>query len=102
MRERGGVASSRAPGDRELRNLGRRVAELRISRGFTQEDLAERLDKDRRYVQQIEGGRQNITVRTAALLARKLRVPVSELFVVPTMRESSGLRRVPTRKVRRA
>jgi transcriptional regulator with XRE-family HTH domain len=34
------------------------VAELRISRGFTQEELAERLLKDRRYVQEIEGGRQ--------------------------------------------
>ena len=94
------MASSRAPGDRELRNLGRRVAELRISRGLTQEGLAERLRRDARYVQEIEGGRQNITVRTAALVARKLRVPISELFVVPTTRETSGLRRVPTRKVR--
>jgi transcriptional regulator with XRE-family HTH domain len=95
------VPSSRVPGDRALRNLGRRVAELRISRGFTQEDLAERLDKDRRYVQEIEGGRQNITIRTAALVAQKLRVQVSELFLPPTTRETSGLRRVPTRKVRK-
>lgn len=96
-----GVASPSRPGDRELRNLGRRVAELRISRGFTQEDLAERLDKDARYVQEIEGGRQNITVRTAALVARKLRVPVAELFAVPTTRDTAGLRRVPTTKPRR-
>lgn len=89
------------PGDRELRNLGRRVAELRISRGFTQEELADRLLKDPRYVQEIEGGRQNITVRTAALVAQKLRVQLSELFVPPTTPEAARLRRVPTRKVRK-
>ena len=95
------MASPSRPGDRELRNLGRRVAELRISRGLTQEGLAERLDKDARYVQEIEGGRQNITVRTAALVARKLRIPVADLFTVPTMPERAGLRRVPKTKPRK-
>jgi len=95
------VAVERAQGDRELRNLGRRVAELRIERGITQERLAERLDRDIRYVQEIEGGRQNVTVRTAALVARVLRVPIRELFVIPKMRATSRLRRVPTRTVRK-
>lgn len=94
------MPSERLPGDRELKNLGRRVAELRIGRGLTQEALAERLDKDLRYVQQIEGGRQNVTVRTAASVARALRVPIAELFAVPAIRESVRLRRVPTRAVR--
>jgi len=95
------VASPSRLGDRELRNLGRRVAELRISRGLTQEDLAERLEKDARYVQEIEGGRQNITVRTAALVARKLRIPVAELFTIPLTPERAGLRRVPKTKPRK-
>lgn len=95
------MAATRAPGDRELRNLGRRVAELRIERGFTQERLAERLDRDIRYVQAIEAGAQNVTVRTAALVARVLRVPIGQLFVVPATRETSRLRRVPTRTVRK-
>ena len=95
------MAASRASGDRELRNLGRRVAELRIERGFTQERLAERLDRDIRYVQDIEAGQQNVTVRTATLVARVLRVPIGQLFVVPTARGTSRLRRVPTRTVRK-
>lgn len=95
------MAIARAPGDREINNLGRRVAELRIERGMTQERLAERLDRDIRYVQEIEGGRQNVTVRTAALVARVLRVPIRELFVVPKARATSRLRRVPTRTVRK-
>ena len=95
------MASPRTVGDRELRNLGRRVSELRIERKFTQERLAERLDVDLRYVQQIEGGRQNVTVRTAASLARALRVPIAELFVTPKTKTSASLRRVPTRTVRK-
>ncbi len=96
------MAALRVPGDRELRNLGKKVSELRIARGWTQEQLAERLSKDIRYVQAIEGGAQNITVRTAALVAQKLRVPLAELFALPSARESKGLRRVPTRRVREA
>ena len=85
------MASSRAPGDRELRNLGRRVAELRISRGLTQEGLAERLGKDARYVQEIEGGRQRHHCSHGRLArAETAGRQSSELFVVPTTRKTSG------------
>jgi transcriptional regulator with XRE-family HTH domain len=39
--------------------LGRNVCRLRLQKDMTQEDLAERADIDRRYVQRIEAGTAN-------------------------------------------
>ena len=94
------MASAQKPGARELKQLGHRVAELRIARGLTQEAFAEILGKDLRYVQAIEGGRQNITIRTAVLVARALNSPLAQLFARPTTRVRAGLRRVPSRTPR--
>jgi transcriptional regulator with XRE-family HTH domain len=84
-----------------LTGLGRRVAELRLERGLTQERLAERLRVAPRYIQQIEGGRQNIEVLTAHRLAKALRVELVELFRPSNLPARGGLRRVPSRAVRR-
>lgn len=63
--------------ERLLKDVGRRVAELRVARAWTQEQLAERLDVGTRYVQAVESGRQNITLKSLALFAGKLRVPAA-------------------------
>lgn len=70
--------------ERLLKDVGRRVAEARVARGITQEALAERLDVGVRYVQAVEAGRQNLTLRNVALFAAKLRVPPAALFEPPT------------------
>ncbi|MCL4750433.1 MAG: helix-turn-helix domain-containing protein [Myxococcales bacterium] len=68
------------------RDLGRRLAELRQSRGLTQQAFAERLDVSLRYVQSVEAGWENPTVGTLEKLAKALRVPVAELFASPASR----------------
>ncbi|GMV15896.1 MAG: hypothetical protein AMXMBFR56_41200 [Polyangiaceae bacterium] len=71
---------------RLLRDLGRRIAELRQARGFTQDGFSERVGVSLRYIQSVEGGRENLTVETLEKLAKVLRAPVAELFVPPTSR----------------
>lgn len=67
-----------------MRDVGRRVAELRLARGLTQEALAERLDVATRWVQAVEGGRENLTIGTLATFANALRAPMIDFFTAPT------------------
>ena len=67
-----------------LRDVGRRVAELRLARGLTQEALAERLDVAARWVQAVEGGQENLTLGTLATFANALKAPMVEFFTPPT------------------
>lgn len=66
-----------------LRDIGRRVAELRAGRGWTQQQFAEALDVSVRYVQDIEAGRMNLSVRSLSKLADALEVEVRALFNEP-------------------
>ena len=70
--------------ERLLKDVGRRVAELRAARKMTQEALAERLDVGVRYIQEVEAGRQNMTLKSVALFAAKLRAPAAAFFESPT------------------
>ncbi len=72
--------------DRLLRDLGRRIAELRAERDRTQEQLAEELGVTPRYVQSLEAGQENLTVKSLATLADALGVAVAELFKAPKSR----------------
>lgn len=75
---------SRAPDpDEAVRAFGRRVAEVRHERAWTQEQLAERADVSVRYIQHIEQGTQNLTIRSAVKIAGVLRVAIGELFEAP-------------------
>lgn len=71
-----------------LFDMGRRVAELRASRGISQEAFAERAGVDVKDLQKIEGGKLNVTVRTLVTLASALELRgVGELFAEPASRE---------------
>jgi transcriptional regulator with XRE-family HTH domain len=75
--------------ERLLKDVGRRVAEIRTARKMTQEALAERLDVGVRYIQEVEAGRQNLTLKSVALFAAKLRAPASALFESPSTKMPS-------------
>ena len=72
---------------RLLQDVGRRVAELRVERGLTQEQLAELADVTTRYVQSIEGGTENLTLETIAKLANLLKVQAIKLFEPPVTKK---------------
>jgi transcriptional regulator with XRE-family HTH domain len=76
--------------ERVLRDLGRRVAELRADNGLTQEGLAEQVDLAPRYLQAIESGRENPTARVLIEIAFNLHVSMSDLFRPPRSPGRSG------------
>jgi transcriptional regulator with XRE-family HTH domain len=66
-----------------VRNIGLRIAELRLARGWTREKFAERLGISTQYLARLEAGHQNFTVHRLAWLASSLGVPVVDLFKAP-------------------
>lgn len=70
-----------ARSERWLGQIGRRVAELRTARDLTQEKFAEKADVSARYVQRVEAGTENLTVRTLVKIANALHVELPALFI---------------------
>jgi transcriptional regulator with XRE-family HTH domain len=69
-----------------LRDLGRRVAELRAGRGMTQDQLSAKLDVYVQYLQRVERGAENLTVASLVRLADLLEAHVADLFAAPASR----------------
>ena len=66
--------------DKRLMELvGKRVRELRTSKGLKQEEMC-RFGFDYKYYQRIEYGEKNLTLKTLHKLAKAFGVPLSELF----------------------
>jgi transcriptional regulator with XRE-family HTH domain len=72
--------------ERLVADVALRIAEIRRSRGITQEELAARLGVTTRYVARLEAG-ANVTVTTIAYVANALRIEPGELFEAPRSRE---------------
>jgi transcriptional regulator with XRE-family HTH domain len=62
------------------RAFGDRVRELRVARGWTQEDLAERSGLHRTYITGVERGQRNASLDAIDAIARGLDVEVARLF----------------------
>lgn len=58
-----------------------RVREMRMQRGWRQEDLAERLDVSRQTVISIENGRYNPSLGLAHRLAGEFGMTIEGLFI---------------------
>lgn len=76
--------------ERVLSDVGRRIAEIRSARGWTQEDLAEHLRVSAKYVQSVERGQENLTLATLAGIADELEVSVSALTRRPVTQRRVG------------
>ncbi len=60
--------------------LGRKVRKLRLQRGWTQVEMAEKLGLDRSYLADGERGKRNISVLNLELIAEGLGLSLSQLF----------------------
>lgn len=60
--------------------FGEQIRRLRLSRGWSQEELAQRAGRHWTYIGGIERGERNITIRVIADLAHALGVDIRDLF----------------------
>lgn len=63
-----------------MKKLGKNIAQIRRSRGFTQEELAEATDLSRRAIQSLEGGERWPRPSTLAIIAKALKTSFSTFF----------------------
>ena len=56
------------------------MRELRLERGLTQEEAANRAGLDAKHFQELEAGKINITVASLLGIAKALEATVAELF----------------------
>ena len=66
--------------DSQLRAFGKRVAEVRKSKGLTQQELARQLDISLVSVGYIETGKRWPRLVTLHRIAKQLKVPVGDFF----------------------
>lgn len=59
--------------------FGRRVRELRISQGYSQEAFAAKCGLDRTYIGGIERGERNVALRNIQVISMALGITISEL-----------------------
>lgn len=62
-----------------LRVVGRRLAEVRLEHGLTQQALADRMNRQQPYVAKLELAEHRMDVADLAAIAAALVMPVSEL-----------------------
>ena len=62
------------------RHVGGRIAHFRKARGWTQEDMADRIEVSVRYLQSVEGGRENLTLESLVKFSVALRTTIASLF----------------------
>jgi transcriptional regulator with XRE-family HTH domain len=63
-----------------LKQFGIQLRKIRISRGFTQEELAAKAGFSRSYYTEIETGKRNISLLNLYRLVECLGINLSELF----------------------
>ena len=68
--------------DKIAEQIGRRIAELRQGKSWSQHELAEKLRATFQWVSQLEAG-QNLTVHTLVKVANAFKVSLAELLVAP-------------------
>lgn len=63
-----------------IKEFGKRVKELRIETGLSQEKFALNIDMDRTYYSAVENGKHNISLKNIEKIANGLGVSISTLF----------------------
>lgn len=60
--------------------LGKRIRELRLNTGLSQEKFALKIGMDRTYFASVESGKRNVSIRNLKKIADGLGVSLSVLF----------------------
>ncbi len=60
--------------------FGKKIRELRLAAGLSQEALGEKADLDRTYISSLERGKRNVSLLNIVQLAKALNVPPRKLL----------------------
>lgn len=60
--------------------FGKRIRDLRKQKGWSQEELADKVDLHRTYIGAIERGEQSVSIDKIEALAKGFRISVEELL----------------------
>ncbi|MBQ4269467.1 MAG: helix-turn-helix transcriptional regulator [Clostridia bacterium] len=63
-----------------LKSFGKRIKDLRLKTGLSQEKFAYKIEMDRTYYAAVESGKHNISLNNIKKIADGLNVTLSELF----------------------
>lgn len=74
------MAPPATPAPRQNADVNNRVRELRGERGWSQGDLAEKLDVSRQTVNAIETGKYDPSLPLAFRIAKLFRLPIESIF----------------------
>jgi methanogenic corrinoid protein MtbC1/DNA-binding XRE family transcriptional regulator len=77
-----------------LKELGRRVRDLRQQAGWTQEQLAKATRLTRAYIVAVEGGKQNVSIDVVIRVANGLGVPPDQLLAMEEL-PVTALNKIP-------
>ena len=77
-----------------LRELGRRVRDLRQKAGWTQEQLAKATRLTRAYIVAVEGGKQNVSMDVVIRVANGLGVAPDQLLIMEDL-PMTALAKIP-------
>ncbi|HBC0464662.1 TPA: helix-turn-helix transcriptional regulator [Legionella pneumophila] len=73
-----------------LVKIGKKIREIRKTKGYSQEDFAAQAQLGRTYMGRIERGEQNMSIQTLIQIAVTLQVEISEL--TPSLNELNKVR----------
>lgn len=60
--------------------LGKRIKELRLQKGLSQEKFSLLIEMDRTYFASVESGKRNISIKNIEKIAKGLDITLEELF----------------------
>jgi transcriptional regulator with XRE-family HTH domain len=63
-----------------LKQFGKRIKQLRLDRGLSQEQLADECGFHRTYIGMIERGERNLSLTNIAVFAKFFKLSISELL----------------------
>jgi XRE family aerobic/anaerobic benzoate catabolism transcriptional regulator len=81
-----------------LSAIGERVRKLRLSRGWTQSQFAERAQLSPRFLAQLEAGQGNISISRLAQVAEALHLPLRQLIPPATLNRTKQASESPARR----
>lgn len=74
--------------------MGKRIQEIRKKKGFTQEQVAEKMDISSKYLSSIERGKENMTLNTILSLSDALDVPLNDFTNMLEIEETGNRRKL--------